>query len=125
MKDILKILDAAYLDRPVMDLVNTDPTLVFLRMLMEIEEAQEELNAYMRGESSPEKVAQEYADVMVLLLACFRSLKQDPETHTKDKIGKLVLKYPPRLFSNGRTYTQACAVANENWKQGSKDYGPS
>lgn len=116
MKDILHTLDCAYKDRPVMDSLNSDPALVFLRMELEIEEAQEELNAYLRGESTAEEVAREYADVMVLLLACFRSLGQDPEMHTKDKIGKLVLKYPPKLFSNGRTYTQATGIASSLWK---------
>jgi len=116
LRELLDLLDRTYRDRPVIDQTNSDPIFSFIRMGDEIQEAQDELNKYSRGESTKEAVGHELADILILLLATFRALAIDPVEHFKDKVSTMVLKFPPKLFSNGRTYDEAMKVARSEWE---------
>lgn len=115
MQELVDLLDRTYSARPEMDRFNRDVVLSFLRLGDEVDETQDELNKFTRGESSVEEVSRELADMLILVLSCFRALAQNPIGYVKEKITKITRKYPEDLFSGCMPYDEAIKVAQLRW----------
>lgn len=109
MHELQQMVGDFLADRPVMAANNSDPEKVFNLLEGEVAEARAEIN-------DPEKMATELADILFFTLTIANHYGIDVAGAMKEKTARNHLKYPPKLFSNGRTYDQARAVALEQWK---------
>lgn len=102
-------------DRPVLDENNRCPYQAFRLVYDEVVELQEELTLLAQENSTPEKVAREVNDVVLLCFSLYRALGVDPEISIREQIGRNILKYQARHFQGNMTYEQGRDLARSNW----------
>jgi hypothetical protein len=113
-------LDALFrADRPTMIEGNRmSPVTLFQRLEDEVAEACVEVEGISQGvEGAGERLAYEYADIVLFAFEGIRSLGLDPDTVIRTKIARNVDKFVPALFSNGLSFSDAISQSKARWKR--------
>lgn len=112
-------LDALFrADRPAMVEGNRrSPIELFQRLEDEVAEACVEVEGIRLGvDGAQERLAYEYADIILFAFEGIRSLGMDPDLVCRTKIARNVDKFEPALFSGGLSFEKALLQSKARWK---------